>query len=45
MMHADVARVAVGQFSEDIAAILITHCSACPSKHDLLEFLSYLSHF
>ena len=45
MMHADIAGVAVGQLFEDVAAVLITHRSACSPKHHLLEFLGYLSHF
>jgi hypothetical protein len=45
MMHTHIARVAVAQFFKNVAAILITHCSACPSKHHLLQFLGYLTHF
>jgi hypothetical protein len=45
MMHAYIARVAVSQFFEYVAAILIAHRSARSPKHHLLEFLGYLSHF
>jgi hypothetical protein len=45
MMHAHIARVAVGQLFKDVLTVLIAHRSACLPKHHLLEFLGYLSHF
>jgi hypothetical protein len=45
MMHAYIARVAIGQFFEDVLTVLITHRSARMPKHHLLEFLCYVSHF
>jgi len=45
MMHANVARVAVGQFLKDVPAVLIVYCSTGFTKYHLLEFLAYLSHF
>jgi hypothetical protein len=45
MMHSDARRVAVAQFFEDVATVLIAHSSTCLPKNHLLELLGYLSHF
>ena len=45
MMHAHVARAAVGQLFDYVPTVLIAHCSHCPLKPHMLAFLVYLSHF